>query len=98
MRSYKKLKKYNGVLSKNNKGLLIIHTSNPFSIFSKTITCTLQNPDETTSNLAIVLFPVIDSSTGLPFNTPSGNCWSMVPFNVIALSGNTSDTNIYELF
>jgi hypothetical protein len=99
MRSYKKLKKYNGGKpSINNKGLLIVHVSSASSTTQNTIDCTIQNPDGTTSVMSILLFPVLDSSSGLPFAVPAGNCWSIIPFNVVALAGGTSAANIYELF
>lgn len=99
MRSYKKIKKYVGdSLSKNNKGLLLIHISNIASSTTITLTCTIQNPDGTTSNLKSILYPVINSGTGLPYNPPIGNSWSIIPFNVVGITGNINQANIYELF
>ncbi len=99
MRSYKKIKKYNGgSLSKNNKGLLLIHISNISSSTALSLPCNIQNPDGSTSNIIPVLYPVIDSSTNLPFSTPAGNGWAIIPFNVLSISGLTSQANIYELF
>jgi hypothetical protein len=100
MRSYKKIKKYvGGSLSKNNKGLLLINISDISVGTPINFICTIQNPDGSTSNLVSTLYPVLNSGTGLPFSTPAGNCWSIIPFNVAGItSNNIGQSNIYELF
>lgn len=100
MRSYKKIKKYvGGSLSKNNKGLLLINLSDISMGTSISFTCTIQNPDGSTSNLVSILYPVLNSGTGLPYSPPAGNSWSIIPFNVVGItSGNINQANIYELF
>ena len=102
MRLYNNLKKYNGTVTKKNKGVLVVYEGNttvpvPYQVASVSVV----NVDNTAETVNFILEPATDingSPHSLAINSTS---YLFFPFSVSSITSAADSNNrisIYELF
>jgi hypothetical protein len=102
MRLYNNLKKYEGTVTKKNKGVLVVYEGNNTSLIpTQVATVSVVNADNTASTVTLFAEPATDGS-GNPYSlTTDTTSYVFFPFSVSSITNNASAgdrISIYELF
>jgi hypothetical protein len=102
MRLYNNLKKYNGTVTKKNKGVLVVYEGNttvaiPFRVASVSVI----NVDNTTSSVSLYAEPATDANGDPHEIGATSTTYLFFPFSVADITSYADANNrisIYELF
>jgi len=99
MRLYNNLKKYEGTITKKNKGVLVVYESSVSSSPDIIATLSVVNTDNTASTVTLFSYPATDNS-GVPNTVPTnGTSYVFFPFSISGITlGTGGSISAYELF
>ena len=99
MRLYNNLKKYEGIITKKNKGVLVVYESSNVSSGTTVATLSVVNTDNTASTVTLGAQPATDNSGTPTAILTNGTSYVFFPFSISGITlGVGGSISAYELF